>query len=122
MLSKWYMDCVTDAGDVFIGYAATVGSRALSINYSSILEQQNAEAPTAHTSLRFAAPEVSGSTITWSSPSLKVIASWTALSPPMERTIFESESGEIEWRCIAPIADAEVYLQDQPCRKGLGYV
>jgi len=122
MLSKWYLDCVSEAGDVFICYAATVRWNALSVNYSSLLEKRSAGPPTMRTSLRgFSTPEIYGSVIKWSSPSLSLAASWRARSPPIERTIFQSELGEIRWSCLAPIADAEINLKDRPCQLGLGY-
>lgn len=122
MLSKWYMDCVSDAGDVFIGYAATLRWKALSINYSSVLEHRFGEPLEARTSLlKFSPLEISGSSLAWSSDSLGVTASWKAIASPIEQTIFESDMGSIIWRCIAPIADAEVRTQNQPCLKGLGY-
>ena len=116
------MDCVSDSGDVFIGYAATVRWKTFSINYSSILEQQYGEPTQIHTSLKkSSAPEISGSSLEWASDTLGVEGSWQAIAPPIEHAIFESEMGDIKWRCIAPIARAEVHTESQPRLEGLGY-
>jgi len=122
-LSKWYMDCVSNAGDVFIGYAATLRWKALSINYASVLEQPAGTETSLRTSLLgYSPPEHNGSSLTWIAASLGVNAAWESLSEPIERTIFESDGGDIVWRCIAPIAAAQVQTQGQPNLKGLGYV
>jgi hypothetical protein len=116
------MDCVSDAGDVFIGYAATLRWKAFSIGYTSILEQRHGQPTEARTSLLgFSPPEISGSTLKWSSDPLDIKASWHGLSSPITRTIFESKAGDIKWRCIAPIAGAEVQIRDRPLLNGLGY-
>ena len=116
------MDCVSDDGDVFIGYTATLRWKALSINYMSILERRIGDRPRSRTSLqKFTAPRVSGSLIEWSSKSLGVHGIWKIDSTPIERTIFESDIGDIQWRCIAPIAKAEIQIGEQRLIKGLGY-
>ena len=117
------MDCVSDAGDVFIGYVATVRWKAFSLNYSSILLQTRGEISTTHTSLRAVkVPEFSLPTIEWSSEPLRTNASWTADCMPIERTIFDSDAGDVKWLCIAPIAEAEVNVAGKPFCTGLGYV
>ncbi len=123
LLSKWYMDCVSDEGDVFIAYAASLRWKALKINYSSTLRRQHDAQTEANTSLkRYCAPEVSGDSIHWSSKALGVEGKWTALAQPIERTIFESDAGRVEWRCLHPRATAEVSTRNRHQLKGLGYV
>ena len=117
------MDCVSEEGDVFIAYAASLRWKGLKINYSSTLRRQHDAQTEASTSLkRFSAPEVSGDSIHWSSQALGVEAKWTALAQPIERTIFESDAGLVEWRCLHPKATAEVSTRDRRQLKGLGYV
>lgn len=116
------MDCVSDAGDVFIGYAALLQWKAFSINYSSILQYQNGKQAESHTSLRkFSAPQIKDHTLDWSSDALKVKGTWKAISPPIERTIFEAVAGDIKWRCLQPLAGADVYIGKERRLKGLGY-
>lgn len=38
LLSKWYLDCVADDGGVFLGYAAKLSWKGLSLNYASVLQ------------------------------------------------------------------------------------
>jgi hypothetical protein len=122
-LSKWYMDCVSEEGDVFIAYVASLRWKGLKINYSSTLRRQH-DAPTeANTSLkRYSAPEIAGGSIHWCSKALGVEGKWTATSQPIERTIFESDAGSVEWRCLYPSATAEVSTRNRHKLKGLGYI
>lgn len=116
------MDCVSDGGDVFIGYAASLRWKGLSINYSSILQQQNDKKTEVSTSLlKFSTPQTTGSSLHWSSDSLRVDGTWRAISSPIKRTIFESNTGNIEWQCLQPLAKAEVCIGKQHYLKGLGY-
>lgn len=118
------MDCVSDTGDVFIGYAALLQWKAFTLKYSSVLEKQKDQPTEVRTSLvRFAAPQITGSLISWSSESLGVTGTWQSLScAPVERTLFESEAGDIKWRCLQPRAAADIYLGKERRRlHGLGY-
>jgi hypothetical protein len=123
LLSKWYMDCVSDEGDVFIAYAASLRWKELKINYSSTLRQQHDGPTESNTSLkRPTAPEISGDSFRWSSKALGVEGEWTAIAQPMERTVFESGAGRVQWRCLQPRATAEVSTRNRHQLKGLGYV
>jgi hypothetical protein len=123
LLSKWYMDCVSEEGDVFIAYAASLRWKGLKINYSGTLRRQHDAQTEANTSLkRYSTPKVSGDSIHWSSKALGLEGKWTALAQPIERTIFESDAGRVEWRCLHPRATAEVSTRNQHQLKGLGYV
>ena len=116
------MDCVSDGGDVFIGYAAVLRWKALSINYSSILQYQNGKQTEAHTSLlKFSTPQISGSSLNWSSDSLGINGMWKAISAPVERTLFETDAGDIKWRCLQPLAEADIYIGKERRLRGLGY-
>ena len=122
LLSKWYLDCVSGAGDVFIGYAALLQWKAFTLKYSSVLEKQKDRPTEVRTSLvRFAAPQITGSLLSWSSESLGINGTWKALSAPFERTLFESEAGDIKWRCLQPRAEADIYIGKDRRLHGLGY-
>ena len=122
LLSKWYMDCVSNGGDVFIGYAAVLRWKALSINYSSILQYQNGKQAEARTSLlKFSTPQITDSSLDWFSDSLGIKGTWKAISPPIEKTLFESDTGDIKWRCLQPLAETNIHLGKQRRLTGFGY-
>jgi len=105
LLSKWYLDCVSEQGDVFIGYAAVLRWRGFLVRHSSILRHQRDRDLTRNASARtYSPPGVAESSIGWSSSELNVTGVWRPLSRPVERTIFASKHGSVEWRCLQPSA------------------
>ena len=43
-LSKWYMDCASESGDIVIAYAARLHWRAITLHYASVLVNAKAHA------------------------------------------------------------------------------
>lgn len=116
------MDCVSNDGDVFIGYAASLRWRGLAIHYSSTLKWQRGEDITSRTSLQKTSdPVLNGASLHWSAPRLSITGTWKTGAPPIERTIFQSNDGNIEWRCLQPHGTAEIYSGDETPIRGLGY-
>ena len=121
-LSKWYMDCVSDDGEVFIGYAAALRWRGVGIDYSSTLQHQHGEGTKINTSLqKLSTPQITALSVHWISRALGVDGTWSGSAPPIERTVFRSEVGSVEWRCLQPNARAEVHLGTERCIQGRGY-
>src|ERR1700682_94788 len=122
-LSKWYLDCVSDRGEVFIAYVASLRWQGLLLNYSSTLHRQCDGQMETDTSLRKSpAPQIAGSSIEWNSLPLNVSGTWTALARPIQRVLLESEAGSIEWNCLQPNAKAEIRIGHGRRMAGLGYV
>jgi hypothetical protein len=123
MLSKWYLDCVSDDGDVFIGYAASLRWGKIAISYSSTLQSAFGKPPESNTTLRKSAtPRLAGSCINWSSPQLDFSGTWSALAQPIGRVLLESDTGNIEWNCLQPRARAEIFIRGKKRLAGFGYV
>ncbi|MFT3770218.1 MAG: hypothetical protein QM820_32720 [Minicystis sp.] len=121
-LSKWYLDCVGDGGDVFIAYAAEVRWRALAIRYTSTLVQRAGSPTRVDATLRSAPPPViDGGVLAWSAPALDVSGRWEALAPEARDTVLAAPEGRVEWRCLMPRARAAVTLASEPPIRGLGY-
>jgi hypothetical protein len=123
LLSKWYLDCVSEEGSALICYAASLRWRSLSLSYSSVLRRQaDGRAETCTTLQEFAPPEVNCSSVRWLSQGLKVEGKWDAVSQPVKQTLLESADGKIEWNCLQPRSRAEVRFGTGSGLKGLGYV
>ena len=121
LLSKWYLDCVSADGDVFIGYVAELRWSGPSIHYSSTLKYHEGQPITTTTSLRKSQPMVANSTIEWKSPNLQVAGCWEADAQTIERTMLESEHGEIRWSCLQPRSTVRIAVGNETM-EGLGYV
>src|SRR5687767_12717424 len=122
LISKWYMDCVADDGTAFIGYNAELQWKSLSIDYSSTLIQAGSEPAAVQTTIAGSTfPIEKDGSISWRSDRLKTSGTWTAKSAPIEQTILDGDSGSIQWRCAAPLANATVAFDDGDTVIGLGY-
>jgi len=123
MLSKWYLDCVSEKGEAFVGYAATLRWKGLELQYSSVLVHSKSTPAWTRTTLRQSSPpDIAGDGIHWSCPSLKVDGHWTALSPPIARDLIEARTGALQWRCYQPHARASIHVDRNHRIQGFGYV
>jgi hypothetical protein len=123
LLSKWYLDCVADDGDAFIGYSATLQWKALSLHYTSILTHSNvAGSHTATSLLENSFPNVKPPNIHWSSEALGIEGNWESLSPPIEKELYSTPKGAIRWLCLQPHAKASVRWGKSRLLEGSGYV
>jgi protein-S-isoprenylcysteine O-methyltransferase Ste14 len=120
-LSKWYMDCVSDAGDLVIAYFAELRWGRITMPYASVLVRWAGEPVRSQSTVRSSAPpEEAGDTLAWASPALGITGLWTSLAAPTVASLFDSPQGRVQWRCLQPRARAEVCV-GQRSFVGLGY-
>jgi hypothetical protein len=115
-LSKWYLDCVTDAGDASIAYTGTAQWGMVRIHYSSLLESTGGRINLSHSLREQDEPSISQASLRWQSKPLAVEGEWESSSAPLHETIYSSSEGSIEWHCLMPQANTR--FRD---RRGLGY-
>lgn len=109
-------------GSAFIGYAASLNWKGLSLNYASRLQYQPGGKPEIESTLQACSvPKVAGQFIRWSSSRLGIEGTWEATAQPIKRTLLESAEGDISWECLHPRAHAEIHLSKGRRLKGLGY-
>lgn len=111
LLRKWYLDCVTDRGDTWIGYHAELRRGLLRLNYAASILNGVATDRVQIAGTR--APEASGDSIDWPAPRLGVSASFRRLHAPFSRLIFEDRSGAVWWNCVAPLMEGTVRLRHE---------
>jgi len=122
-LSKWYLDCVADNGDTFIGYSAMLHIKGIAINFTSILSHSDKSGTLTEISLRKSSfPQIKDETIHWSFPPLKIKATWHTLAQPIHQQLYETSEGSIQWSCLQPNSDADVYFGKGGHVRGKGYV
>lgn len=121
LLSKWYLDCISEDGKVFIGYSASLRLKSLKINYSSILRYEHIKGIETKTSIGgYSVPEDSEALIRWSHRRLGIDGTWNAISPPINKKLFDSDAGSIDWNCMQPLSRVDICLKDLHI-SGLGY-
>lgn len=116
-LSKWYLDCVSDHGDVSIAYTGSVQWGVVRINYSSLLETTNDRITVRNSLRRQQPPEIRNGVLSWQAKFIKMNGEWRANSHALRDVIYTSRNGSIEWNCLMP--QAHTRFRD---RVGLGYV
>lgn len=115
-LSKWYLDCVTGAGDVSIAYTGTVRWGVVHLHYSSLLESTSGGITTRSSLREQDEPGMQESLLHWQSSALDLDGQWQANSVALRETVYSGGDGAIEWNCLMPRAKTRV--RD---RCGLGY-
>jgi hypothetical protein len=116
-LSKWYLDCVTDSGNVSIAYVGDLHWGPVHLHYSSLLRSEG-NVVTQHNSLRKPSmPAPNGNSISWNSDHFNFFAVWQADSREVRETVFTSEEGSVEWCSLMPRAKVRAKNDS-----GLGYV
>ena len=102
-LVKWYMDCVSDAGEVAILYSARVRWRGIRLAYSNLICTDGANCSST-SSMHSAKIHRDGQQIFVASSQLGLQGQWTARAAPVERTVYACESGSVLWNCLQPAA------------------
>lgn len=124
------MDCVSDNGDLFIGYSASVAWGWLRLSYSltlrSYADGRRAEISTARQA--FPPHEVNvehatGSEWEWNCPPLSIQGFWRATAKPLSpRILFSGPDGQIVWTCHVPAGEASINGADTFALSGVGYM
>ncbi len=118
VLRKWYLDCVSPAGDAFIGYSARLHWGALRAGYgASLFSSATSEVVEAHTFLPGRAPAADASGVVWHCRRLDLRGDWRACAKPARRALLDAA---IDWECLVPLATAEVHTPAGHV-SGLGY-
>src|SRR5690349_2210175 len=115
-LTKWYLDCVTESGDVSIAYIGAFEWGSFRLGYSSLLESTGDEVTERRSLRRENEPAVCYNSITWTAKTLRTRAAWQSDSIAVRETILDGPEGVVEWHCLMPRARA--LFRD---RAGLGY-
>jgi hypothetical protein len=109
-LSKWYLDAVSESGEVFIGYRGALRWRTLEVSYAATLATgaNGAGTRSAATIRPGSEPLLLEGDLAWREPKLDVSASWHGAAQPISRTLHESPRGAVVWRCLLPSATASI--------------
>jgi hypothetical protein len=121
-LTKWYLDCVANSGDLAIVYCADLRWGALEMQYSSLLTARHGRLSSKFSIRGFTPPRIHSRQVILDLPRLGLAGQWQALEVSLSRTIFQSKDGSVTWECIQPKSEAHLVLKNQNEISGLGYV
>ena len=120
-LHKWYLDVVTDTGDVLILYAGTVEWGRIAFDYASVLQYRDGVTRDVQSVRRAAQPRLQADAVTWRSGPLRVEGQWIRDAQEIQRTLVNGPDGLLNWTCHMPRAQATVQFHGERIA-GLGYV
>jgi hypothetical protein len=121
LLTKWYLDCVAENGDVAIVYVANLRWNRLSMHYGSLLTALDGRVHCASSLRKCGFPRLDRDTLTLGLPQLGVEGTWRALRAPVQRTVFDGPDGSVHWHCHQPMAQVDLSLRGKARVIGLGY-
>jgi hypothetical protein len=121
LLTKWYLDCVAENGDVVILYVADLRWNTLSLRYGSLLTVLDGKVGSASSLHGIVPPKRDDRIIVVKHPGLNVEGTWEALRTPIRRTVFQNPQGEIDWHCWQPMSRVDLRLLRKIGIQGLGY-
>jgi len=108
-LDKWYLDCVTDDGAVFIGYAARLGIGPVRMTLGATLWSPPSGPASSQLSVALnRLPRLSDEGVEWVSRGLGLAGAWRGRPVAIRQTLLETPSHSVEWRCHLPACAVEV--------------
>ena len=121
LLTKWYLDCVAENGDTVIIYAADLRWLSVSIHYASTISCIEGKIANLSTSHGGWLPVAAGDTVSLNHPGIGVEGTWRALRSPLQKHVFESREGLVDWHCLQPMSQVEMLFRGHFRLLGLGY-
>lgn len=120
-LEKWYLDFISDDGQVMIFYAAKLSFMHRAVYYSSMThhhpDKGTDEVSHFH---KVELPARAGESISWKNDKFHICGEWKARSKPLHARLFENTVGFVDWNCYQPLADVQLEMKDTVLH-GKGY-
>jgi hypothetical protein len=118
-LIKWYLDCVTDEGEVTIVYLAELRWHGVHLHLASVVGGIE-ESMGTRSSMSPCRLSSNGGRICAEHAKLGVLGIWEADATAVERTVYENGSGYVRWNCLQPRSLVQLRVKDRELT-GLGY-
>jgi hypothetical protein len=120
-LQKWYLDCVSENGEVFIGYSAKLDWKSLGLAYASFLDFDGGRSKSGTSLLKECLPEISGDCVVWESENLACSGKWQNIGSKLPALkLFENDVGSVIWNARFPLSEVRIKRSGSEL-VGLGY-
>ncbi len=122
-LQKWYLDCVNEKGQAFIGYSANLKWKSIGISYSSYLDFDGDRSKVRTSLQNERLPVPTERSIIWEPKKLSCSGNWQnkGIKPP-KLQLFKDENGSVVWDAQFPLSKVEVNsLESGSQLNGFGY-
>ena len=120
-LEKWFLDCVTEEGEVLIFYAAQLKWHRWQVPYTSSLHYDPSSGMDVQSRFRaISMPEKEDQLIRWQDSNFGISGNWDALTPAINARLFDSDKGYLDWYCYQPRSRVSLHLKGRRV-EGYGY-
>lgn len=120
-LNKWFLDFISEDGEVMIFYAAKLRWKGIEIPYTSMLNYSDKEGVSFRSRMtKVKMPEKHNSVISWDDPKSGINGIWTGLCPQLKARLFDSDEGFLDWNCYQPMSSVKLKIKDRVLQ-GTGY-
>ena len=120
-LEKWYFDCVSSDGTVFIAYAARLKWGPIRLTYGATITRAKDGRLSQRQSLSFGRLNQGRGNISWCNDGLRASGEWTGGEPIAKTVVVDEPSGRMEWQCLSANGAVDVRT-DGRAMTGTGYV
>ena len=119
-LDKWYLDCVSPDGTVFVAYAARLKWGPIRLSYGATITRAKDGRLLQRQSPSFGRLNQGRGSISWCNDRLEAGGEWTGGEPIARTVIVDGASGRIEWQCLSANGAVDVRA-DGRAITGAGY-
>lgn len=120
--TKWYLDGVSTAGQVMIGYWAELRWRGLHLTWHSAAHSDPSGSLQEQASLTpVDPPALNQHVLTWGAPALGLSLEYRSLAPPYSLPLHATTDGSVLWHCEMPVAEVAATRRGYPPQRLTGY-
>jgi hypothetical protein len=121
-LEKYYLDVVTEDGNYFIGYAANLRFKCLSLGYADTVHSLKLSGIRSGPKISNGSQPVwNNKDLTWKHPGLGFDGRWSPLARPENIELLSTPQGRVDWHCLQPAAEVSLRTASGHILEGVGY-
>jgi hypothetical protein len=122
-LTKWYLDCVSEEGDLFIGYAARIRLGLVTLPLTGKLRRFKKEVSSdSSVDWLLQMPARKGESLEWRNRAIGISGTWSPMADAIDLKLVKSMDGNVRWSGVQPMSRVSLDFGDGNRMNGIGYV
>lgn len=120
LLDKTYLDCIDDAGNCFILYAARLRFFFFNIHYTAFILSDHNNKITEGSAFTRSHTSDDDNGFRFSNKGIGISGHWQQAEHPVASILYSQSNAEVNWNCHHPLAACTLYYRERRFQ-GLGY-
>ena len=121
-LTKWYLDCVSDDGDLFIGYTASFRLGLITLPLAGALRRRKGKlVSTTSVDWRRQRPIRKWESLDWRNRAIGVSGTWSPMAQAIDLLLLRTKDGSVRWTGVQPMSSVSLDPGDGDRMRGIGY-